>query len=101
MKYKQELKKSFLISFVYVGFGTLSVLSSIPSFPLSGPWAVFGVLLTFPVSIFSFGIAYADSTLTGLILIVESIVFLLFWILLFWYLIRRSKRMPKEQSGLD
>jgi hypothetical protein len=83
-----EFKKAFYISFFYVGLGTLSILSLDPSFFLYGPWAFWGYVITLPVSIFSFGVAYSGNGASTTILIIQSIVFLIFWFLLYRYFLK-------------
>lgn len=85
------LIKSFIISFLYVGLGTLSVLSAYPSSPLYGSWVLLTMILTLPVNAFSFGIVFSDSDAFGSVLIVQAIVFLICWLLLFRWMNRRKK----------
>jgi len=87
------LINSLFISFIYVGLGTVSVLSAYPSSPLYGGWVLPVMLLTLPVNVFSFGIMFSDYTAFGSVLIVQSIVFLIFWFLLFrWMTARAAKK---------
>lgn len=73
------LYRSFLISFSYVLIGTISVLSVYPSSPLSGDWVVFTLLLTFPVSLVSFGVMYAEPNATMTVLFIQLAMFLITW----------------------
>ena|SRR5258708_2922515 len=86
------LAKSFIISFVYVSLGTIAILSGYPSSPLYGGWVLPTMLLTFPVSIWSFGIVFADSHAFWSVIIVESVVCLLFWLIIFRWMKRRFNR---------
>lgn len=54
-------KLAFLISLVYVSIGTLSVCSVYPGDYFYGDWSLYGLLLTLPVSILSFGYRYGDA----------------------------------------
>jgi hypothetical protein len=90
------LIKSFIISLAYVGLGTVSVLSGYPSSPLYGSWVLPAIVLTLPVSVFSFGIIFSDSNAFGSVLIVQSIVLLVFWFLLFRWMDRRIKKNLKK-----
>jgi Trk-type K+ transport system membrane component len=89
---------SFFISLVYVGLGTICVLCLRPNPPLDGNWMIFALLITLPVNFISVGIMYADSTAIELVLIIQLIYFLLFWLILYSILKRRSK---KRNLGLD
>lgn len=86
------LIKSFIVSFLYVSLGTVAILSGYPSSPLYGGWVLPTMLLTFPVSIWSFGIVFSDSSAFWSVIIVESIVCLLFWLILFKWMNRRLKK---------
>ncbi|WP_428328326.1 hypothetical protein [Mucilaginibacter sp.] len=86
------LIKSSLISLAYVALGTVAVLSSYPSSPLYGEWVLPTTLITFPVSIWSFGIMFADSHAFWLVIIVQSIVFFIFWLILFRWMQRKLKK---------
>ena len=48
------------IALAYVAFGTLSVCSVYPHDLLFGEWSLYGLLMTFPVTILSFGFRYAE-----------------------------------------
>ena len=54
-------KLAFYIALAYVGFGTLSVCSIYPADLFFGYWSLLGFLITFPVTVLSFGYRYADS----------------------------------------
>jgi len=89
MKKRKALLISFMISLFYVGFGTYSLLASIPSVPFHNEWSAFGLLLTLPVNFIAFGIAFSINKSLNLILLIQVFMFLLFW-----YIIYR----PKGQS---
>ncbi|NBA86177.1 hypothetical protein GVN16_10420 [Emticicia sp. CRIBPO] len=81
---KRALKNAFLISLGYVGLGTVSVLCVYP--PYYGDWVLIGLLVTFPVSILSFGIMHAEADAYNIVLFVQFIIFLFCWLLAFRYL---------------
>jgi hypothetical protein len=96
---KTKAKKiSFLISVFYVGIGTLSVLSMDPDFILAGDWAWFGYLLTFPVSIIGFGIIYTEVEYVKLLIVTQSIVFLIFWLVVYRVLLKRYIRKNRKKN---
>ncbi len=84
------LVKSFIISFLYVVLGTVAVLSGYPSSPLYGEWVSTALLLTLPVSVISFGIAFADATAFWSVLMVQLIVLLIFWRIVFKIMYKRK-----------
>lgn len=59
-------RKSLLVSILYVGLGTIAVLCSYP--PFYGDWVLVALLITFPVSILSFGILIAGKYYTAVII---------------------------------
>jgi hypothetical protein len=96
---KTKAKKiSFLISVFYVGVGTLSVLSMDPDFILAGDWAWFGYLLTLPVSIMGFAIMYTESDYVQLLIVTQSIVFLIFWFVVYRVLLKRYIRKNRKMN---
>ena len=70
-------KLAFLISFFYVGIGTLAICNSYGSDPLYGDWTIYTVLFTFPVTIFSFIYRFAESGNLIPIYIIQFIMFIL------------------------
>jgi hypothetical protein len=86
------VKNSLTIAFLYVGLGTVTVMSVYPASPLYGDWVYVGLLLTLPVSIISFAVMFAEPNGYFLVLIVQSVTFLFFWLILYRYLLKRYKR---------
>ena len=93
MNKKSATKISFLISFVYVGFATISILGLSLSSPIHWSLSHYGVLITFPVSIIGFGVAYtvADNLL---IIVTQFAMFLICWYLVYLY-------MKKNMTSFD
>jgi hypothetical protein len=85
----EKIRKLFVISFLYVGLGTLSILSMFPDFPLYGDWSMVGFLLTIPVSFISFGIAFSEPDSQNIIVVTQLIILLILWSII--YLKFRSK----------
>ena len=88
----RAFNNSLVMSLAYVGLGTLSVLSLYPSFPLSGEWAWIGVIVTFPVSFIGFGIAYMEPDNYVTILLIQLLVFGLFWFISYRVLLKRYSK---------
>jgi len=80
---------SYLVSFLYVGFGTLTILSLYRDNLFYGEWVSWGMLVTFPVNFIAFGIIYADPGQQALVIVVQTIVFILVGYLLFNLLFKR------------
>jgi hypothetical protein len=75
----KNLRNSFLIALAYVGSGTLALLfiySTNPLVPLV-------LLLTIPVTFISGAIAYTEKDSTLPIIIVQLVMFLLLWAILY------------------
>ena len=86
-------KKSFFITLAYVGLGTVSVLSlglDLPDNDLIDGLLTVILLLTIPVTCISFAVMYSSPDY-GLVLIIQSIVFLVFWLIAFSILYRKNK----------
>lgn len=77
INYIRNRKLAFYIALSYVGFGTLSVCSVYPTDAFYGEWSVFGLLITFPVSIISFGYRYAEPKILYPVFIIQTIMFFL------------------------
>jgi len=85
-------KNSLIIAFLYVGLGTVAVMSVYPDSPLYGDWIYVGLLLTLPVSIIGFAVMFAEPNGYFPVLIIQLITFLLFWFILYRYLLKRYRR---------
>ena len=75
-------KLAFLISLIYVSIGTLSVCSVYPKDNFNGDWSLYGLLLTFPVSIISFGYRYADSESLFPVFIIQIVMLIITFLVL-------------------
>ena len=82
MAYLRNRKLAFYIALLYVGFGTLSVCSVYPDDLFYGEWSLFGLLITFPVSIISFGYRYAEADILYPVFIIQTIMFFLTFFIL-------------------
>jgi len=82
LNYLLNRKLAFYIVLIYVGFGTLSVCSVYPADHFYGDWSVFGLLITFPISIVSFGNRYAESKLLFPVFIIQVVMFVLTFLIL-------------------
>lgn len=90
--------QSLIFSVLYVGLGTLTVCSLHPDSWFYGDWVFVSMLITLPVNIISFGIAYADGDAMITILIVQIIVFLLCWPVVYLILSSILKRRKQRKS---
>jgi len=78
----ENTKLAFWIAFVYVGLGTLSVCSLYPADYFYGDWSLYVLLITFPVSIISFGFRFAEADIIYPVFIIQFAMFILtFYIL--------------------
>lgn len=88
----KDLRNSFLISLVYVGTGTLALLF-IYSTNVLVPIVL---LLTIPVTFIGGAIAYTEKDSTLPIIIVQVVMFLLFWRIIYSWFKKRTARAAKR-----
>ena len=85
---------SFLISLVYVGFGTISVLCSYP--PYFNTWVLFLILLTFPVSIISLGVLFTGKYYI-IVLFIQLLMFFITWYIIYKLILNyKNKKIIKK-----
>ncbi len=89
--YVTSHKIALALAFLYVGYGTLAVCSVYPSDLFHGEWAGWSVIPTFPVTIISFGLRFADGHTLYPVFIVQSIMFVA-WFYILSSFIRDKKR---------
>ena len=89
---------SFLVSLVYVGLGTISVLCLAPNPPLDGDFMIIILALTLPVNFISVGVMYADSSATRIVLIIQMVYFLIFWLIVY-FILKRRRRLQNENGS--
>jgi ABC-type spermidine/putrescine transport system permease subunit II len=95
------IKKSFLITLAYVGAGTLTLLimcsgtGDLGDF-INGLLTII-LLVTMPVTCISFGIVYSNSHAIGSVLLVQSAMFILCWVILYYWF---SQKMKGSESDL-
>ena len=83
---------SFSLSFIYVFIGTITVMASFSKYEIMGfnhdhiLWTPL-VVITFPVNLLLFGLVMVDNSVLSIV-IIQAIVFCLFWFLLYKILIR-------------
>jgi hypothetical protein len=79
---QKALRTSLIITVLYAGLGTMVVFGLYPDYYFSnffGEYISFFFLITLPVSLIGFGIAYAEPHNITLLVIVQSVIVLLFW----------------------
>ena len=90
-----SIKKSFLITLAYVGTGTVTLL--IMCSGMDNPGDIINGLLTIilfvtiPVTCISFAVIYSDKHPVHSVLMIQSIIFLLFWLITFYIINRKNK----------
>lgn len=70
-------KIELIISAIYVGIGTLAVCNIAGGDWLYGDWTIYALLITFPVTIISFGYRYAEIDYFIPVLIIQFVMFIL------------------------
>jgi len=80
MKRSTALKISFIITFFYVGLGTVCLLSMYPKDLLNGDWVIGGLLFTLPINFISFGIMFMDKNMVTWVYLIQFCVLLFTWV---------------------
>jgi len=70
-------KIAFLISFFYVGIGTLAICNSYGSDAFYGDWTIYAIFFTFPVTFISFMYRFAESGSLIPVYIIQFFMFIL------------------------
>ena len=97
------MRKSFYISILYVGFGTLSLLAiaspAIMEVELISILFMLILLLTMPVSFIGFGILYGEGQDgMGYAMLAQMIVFVIFWFITYQILLANEKKRLNIQN---
>lgn len=90
MNTKSAYGYAYLIAFLYVGLGTLSVLSMYPDNLFYREWVVWVLLITVPVNFISWGILYADPTQQLLVIFIQFLIFILIGQLIFAFFFKKQ-----------
>jgi hypothetical protein len=80
---RRAAKNAFVISFLYVGLGTLLLLSLRSS--SGGELTYIGLLITLPVTIIGFGIMYAAREPYLMLFFVQMIMLLISWAVVYFF----------------
>ncbi len=75
-------KRAFLYALIYVGLGTLSVCSIYPKDFFYGEWSLYGLIITFPVVIISFGYRFAEAQYYTAVFIIQLIMLIITFLFL-------------------
>jgi len=87
---------AFFISLIYVAIGTIAVCSIAGRDTLHGEWSLYALILTFPVSIVSFGYRFAETDYLIPVLIIQSVMFVLCYLLLARFIKRNAKQKTEN-----
>ena len=82
-------KLAFWIAACYVGFGTFAVCSVYPADTFYGGWSMWGLVITLPVTIISFGYRFAEAHTIYPVFIIQLVMFLLTFLLLSSFIRKR------------
>ena len=90
MKNRKLIIRSFIISFIYVLLGTITVVVSFPKYQIFGfdynhPLWLQLVIITLPVNILLFGLVMVEFSIFY-ILILQGIILLLCWTVIYFIL---------------
>ena len=91
---RKAFYQTFIGCFLYVLIGTIALFSLNRTAPLHGDWALYALFFTLPVTVVSFSVLFASSDLTILVLIIQFIMFILTWRIMYPPLFKRFKKKP-------
>ncbi|MDR6546627.1 putative neutral ceramidase superfamily lipid hydrolase [Chryseobacterium rhizosphaerae] len=102
MKNRKILFNTMLFSLIYVILGTIAVVVSFPKYSILGfdynsPLWMPLVIVTFPVNITLFGLVMVDNSILS-IFILQSIVFLILWFVLYKLVLYYFKVKNKKEK---
>ena len=80
-----------------MGLRTLSVCSIYSDDLFYGDWSLFGLLITFPVSIISFGYRYTEADLLYPVFFIQLIMFFLTFLILSSFI--KNKQKLKNETA--
>lgn len=89
---KSILFNSIVFSFLYVGLGTIALLSLDRNFILSGEWAFYALLITMPVSFLGFGYVYMETDIWPELMFIQLGVFILCVLVVNMFLLWKYKK---------
>jgi cell shape-determining protein MreD len=98
---QKALRMSLIITILYAGLGTMVVFGLYPDYYFSnffGEYIFLFFLITLPVSLIGFGIAYAEPHNTTLLVIVQSIIVLLFWGAVYGYFRKHYQEITQHRK---
>lgn len=72
--------------------GTLAVCSVYPKDLFYGVWSLYVLLITFPVTIISFGYRYTESDSLFVVVIIQFAIFILTFLILSLFIKTKSKK---------
>ncbi len=90
---------SFLFAFLYVLIGTICLFCLVP--PLYNTWVSVGLVLTLPVTVLSFAVMFAERDATVYVLVIQTIMFLLTWYILYKNLPSKVGRQGRGRRMID
>jgi hypothetical protein len=92
IKFIRTRQGLLIISFLYVGLGTLTVCSVYGSDIFHGEWTSFTFLITFPVIILSFGYRYAEPHNLFPVFIIQIIMFIITFFILNLFIKNKTEK---------
>lgn len=94
---EKSLFSSFLISFFYVGIGTINTLTIKIE---SSDWRVLLDLITLPVTLFSKGLMYTEKNYMPWVIFIQIIIFFVLWFIIYRWLFKSYslKEENKKQN---
>ncbi|KFC22597.1 hypothetical protein [Epilithonimonas lactis] len=88
-------KIELILSAIYVGIGTLAVCSIYPKDLFYGNWSLVVLLITFPVTIISFGYRYAEADSLLPVFVIQFVMFIITYLILISSLFKSVFKIKK------
>ena len=76
-------KKAFIISAIYVGIGTFSLLGIMTNMPFYNGLYFIGVIICLPVDFIGIAILFTMGSKLWLIILIQILMFIILWYLLY------------------
>ena len=93
MKKNEVFYKSLKITLLYVGVGSLNLLL----LKSDSIFVSIIAIITMPVCFLGFGILYADFSLWWLVVLIQIVIFLIFWYVLYQYFLKKIETYGDEE----
>lgn len=92
----KQLNKFFFLFLIYQIIAVVSLFGCYPSDIFFTQYSIYGLIITFPISIFSFMIRFAEPDLEMTVIIIQSVIFLISALI---YVLLKRKIQKSNDTG--